>query len=696
MGESSTGERVAPRSDDQRRDRIGLGVDRALRRLPFHTRLVEGEAFASYVDRIAVEHECASREVLEAAGVLSAAWASRFFGAYGVMLPRPLLTAFADAAGVEPAAVQGMHLDHYDKRAFSLSGFSWERPQTLQRVSTREWIYIKGSHACPQCLHESDGAWQLSWKLPYSFACARHRVLLVDRCDRCGRRLGSRAVSRLLRDSIPSPHLCRYATRAGGDPIPCGLDLTRARTLKLGRHAAIIDAQVTLDTVLAEDCGIIGGEGVPALDYLQGVRCLSALILRHAEGVDMASSPRPLREAFASHLERRERARSERTSVRTTGGSANAGPHAMSYKGVPTSAALMAAVAPICVRAFARSNTVELGDDLGWLIERILASKPKLLRRHLNDLPMPQPLAAAIDDHLRRDAPFSVRFGVRGASPLRTFSTYSVDAVPQLVPRALAESEFGEMFTTLMPYRLLFCSMALVMRTGVYRSAGAGEALGHPGGKSAQQLAVAELEAKGMSGQFDSAVQRLAERLSGEDASPSFGDRRRAFDSLTYVDRGAWRRICSHSGVGAGPSDRRRWAALWLWQLLTSGDYRAAPAFPRTDRWASGYGRFVRDELPPIRGALTAYGEELLDHAGLAGPLTQSFLGCPSDADPASPTDVWRRRADARWPAKPGRSAGPDQAPPETLDSALMEQVRKAGRNSAGPRMDGRGHRARP
>lgn len=42
------------------------------------------------------------------------------------------------------------------------------------------------SRFCPGCLDESAGRWQISWRLPWSFTCTRHGMLLLDCCPECG------------------------------------------------------------------------------------------------------------------------------------------------------------------------------------------------------------------------------------------------------------------------------------------------------------------------------------------------------------------------------------------------------------------------------------------------------------------------------------------------------------------------------
>lgn len=47
------------------------------------------------------------------------------------------------------------------------------------------WPRLLGSRFCPACLTENDGRWPLTWRSPWTFACIRHGVLLLDACPAC-------------------------------------------------------------------------------------------------------------------------------------------------------------------------------------------------------------------------------------------------------------------------------------------------------------------------------------------------------------------------------------------------------------------------------------------------------------------------------------------------------------------------------
>jgi hypothetical protein len=83
------------------------------------------------------------------------------------------IEAIAAAAGIPRSVVESMTLSVYDgdalkldpKLAASMNIFLWRR-----------WL----SRFCPECLVESDGRWQLQWRLGWTFACFRHNSLLSD------------------------------------------------------------------------------------------------------------------------------------------------------------------------------------------------------------------------------------------------------------------------------------------------------------------------------------------------------------------------------------------------------------------------------------------------------------------------------------------------------------------------------------
>jgi TniQ len=106
---------------------------------------------------------------------------------------------------------------------------------------------------CPQCLALSQGRGPVTWRLPWSFACPLHRVLLLDFCPAChrpprpwnARRLGPRAGGACTRDNPVT------SARRGG----CGTDLTSAEAVPLPVGGLVLAAHQRLATLMTSPPG---------------------------------------------------------------------------------------------------------------------------------------------------------------------------------------------------------------------------------------------------------------------------------------------------------------------------------------------------------------------------------------------------------------------------------------------------------
>ncbi len=164
------------------------------RRLPIFVPPGRSESFASYVARLAWAYGQPVRVMLAAAGLMRDLSYESLPYAYGVALSCERRSRFAAAVGLSEDEVSAMLLSHFDGVALDIdqpagSGRGW-----LRTLAVREWVYVTGAHCCPKCLADADdtgtsSAWKLEWKLPWSFACTRHRLLLRDHCSSCGQRL---------------------------------------------------------------------------------------------------------------------------------------------------------------------------------------------------------------------------------------------------------------------------------------------------------------------------------------------------------------------------------------------------------------------------------------------------------------------------------------------------------------------------
>ncbi|WP_398941916.1 TniQ family protein [Streptomyces sp. CFMR 7] len=86
----------------------------------------------------------------------------------------------AEVTGMTEDVLTAMTLQRFDGHAVVI-----QREQ--RRVRPQVLWGRAGSRFCPTCLTDSGGRWQITWRLGWSFACARHHVLLADRCPACQR-----------------------------------------------------------------------------------------------------------------------------------------------------------------------------------------------------------------------------------------------------------------------------------------------------------------------------------------------------------------------------------------------------------------------------------------------------------------------------------------------------------------------------
>lgn len=109
---------------------------------------------------------------------------------------------------------------------------------------------VRGARFCPRCLAE-DGAWRLTHYLTWSFVCARHRCLLVDRCPECAalQRIGERFLH--IRGAA---HICWHrrpgAGTGHGERLRCQADLRCAHARLLPVDHPLVNAQNWVDAVI--------------------------------------------------------------------------------------------------------------------------------------------------------------------------------------------------------------------------------------------------------------------------------------------------------------------------------------------------------------------------------------------------------------------------------------------------------------
>lgn len=201
-------------------------------RLPLALVPLDNESWPSYLTRRAAQHGTTLAELATHLGLRDGR--GRWSGRFGVRLDPCDVQRLAPILGLVPTEVENMHLSSYDQLAFDLTGLAHDIPIAATRMAAHAaWVWLAGSTFCPLCLAEDDGAWRLSWRIPWITACLRHGISLRGSCAVCGgvpglgNRLHGSAPPRVA--AAPDGRLCSHP-RPGG--AVCGAGLSAQRTVR--------------------------------------------------------------------------------------------------------------------------------------------------------------------------------------------------------------------------------------------------------------------------------------------------------------------------------------------------------------------------------------------------------------------------------------------------------------------------------
>lgn len=602
--------------------------------LPIRPEISSGEALPSYVDRLAAFWDVRLQTMLALTGIVDEDHGSFQPVAYGVALSPERLQTFYYVTRLPEEAVSKMLLASYDGIAYDFSGQDLWQPEELRQAALRQWAYFAGSHVCPSCLEESGGAWKLSWKLPWSFACVRHRCLLVDTCPACKRRTGSSRLNAKcappFTSQVPILSTCRNARlplpgARRASPGICGHQLSKVPTLPLDpRSAPILDAQRRLDEALEGKEQTVAGEKVSSLEYFRDLRSACAMILSFGTPEDLEGVMPQAREAFALYVEEREALRRERTALVAAGGDWRGGPYHKPYMATPKSATLMAAIVPRAKKILDEPSLKDLANALEPFAVR-LKGKHRDVRRETGIVRFSERLKEALETCWE---PYSNTVNWLGMAhgERKLVAPALARLEPDHVPQLLCKEAFDRLFIALFApgilseeYARVFCSMSLVKLVGDHTWDEAGRELGMPEGRGMHigNAGIALLNRTGNTDLFKSRLHNLARSLAQVPHPTDYGFRRRVLADLDDIDPTEWSRICRAAGMRRGRAGRRSGAAsAWLWCQMTGGLRRLAPWFQQNGDYASYlvYRRFFGEALEKLKDDLLSYGEALLKH----------------------------------------------------------------------------------
>jgi hypothetical protein len=550
-------------------------VSQRLRTLPLRVPVADGEALDSWLEALARRNQITVRTLTAALG-----WrVPSTSGGLVAGVPASVLRRIERAAGLPARRLDDTVLDH---SAVVLS---------------------RGSRYCPACLADRSGRWLLAWRLPWAFACTRHRVLLADTCPACGQ------VPRIYTGpaGLNPPGTCPSCITQNQC---CAADLRQVITRQLAPGSSVLAAQHQI-TALTQPGGARAG---PAAVVPSDLNIIASWVLRIA--------PASL---FAGHgpgtLAAWQHWREQPPAVRV-----------QPRRGPPASAALTAALAVTSLSILAEDDTGAIASIRALLPPGASPWQPRpagLPAPHWKQLSPParSRLLRARDPQLWPADRLRYRTGTPAAS-VPEAGPAQLAARARMIPQLLWPDWAIRLTPAagLLPGPLRSTLAACLLLPGnPARAIRAATTSLHPYRSSIVVNAALRTLAEDGHAAVLSAITALAGYLD-EHGSRIDYQRRRDLIPAETITAIAWRELCLAAAAHPGQARRHRDAQRYLFQLLTGADLsdpRHALAFTTAaDR--SHYLGFTDTLTTGLRDALHDHAAALLRQAGISEPLTWS------------------------------------------------------------------------
>lgn len=535
------------------------GDDRTSRRLPYVVLPAEGESWWSWLDRGAAH-------VGVPVGVHALALGAQvrphtvgvrpMFG--GLLLTPDSRDALMQTTGLSQSRLDAMQLSAYGDTALSFQGVDLADESTVRLFASREWCQVAASRACPRCLRDQP-VWKLWWRLGIAAVCPVHGVLLVDACSRCEtplRRGFTRHARGLSQVQMGDPGLCENAL-AGGR---CRQTVADISTVPVGQD--LIRAQTTALTVASGRQGRIVGTYVEPHEWFEAVKFLAAL-LRYSGALPL--QPRGSDPDDAAYL----RAVSDDYNAASAMSRLQSG----ALRGMPRTAAVAAGVLLAADWVLGANDPETCAARLDPMVHAAATRRRErgsanVLRR----MPVLEPLRSIF---LRLDVP-GARVAGRVVKPSR-----DVELEFRHIPHLLNESDYRLLVAPHLPHTAPNSGRRL-SSLAVARLAGA-----RSWPQAAAELEMNPLYARRVSDtlvrrihdpdQFWGAVAVVYQRICDRPLI-DYRYRRLALASLQSIPAAVLREACGDRSCVITPA-RCGHAATWVWQQITQGDIREAPAY---------------------------------------------------------------------------------------------------------------------
>lgn len=592
-----------------------------IRTLPRRCEPVDGESFTSFMERLAWMNEVPLAVMVSRTGLVREEL-NPVVAAWGMAMSPTEIRDFATATRLGEAAVKQLLLSSYSGRLVDLDDVDPVAPSTVQRASIREWLIVNGSRFCPECLAEQPRAWQLKWKLPWSFACTEHAVLLRDTCGACALvahqgRGDARAMPAYLA-KVHEPGCCRNVPATGRASRgtasqPCGAQLWMQSSPAIDPQGRVSRAQMALNRLIEVE--VFPGEEGEIARAVQDIRSIASLILLSGSSADFCCEDASMKSAVEAHLNDRWQRKEER-SVQGRNGPRK---RIHTWSGIPVALAAAAITPAVEIASMQRRD--DLVGAMSVLARSLRAVDGRISRQLLSDFHLGSRMTDAFEEATAITGSFG-RTSIHRANVV--VSKQAGTAGRRHVPQLMSQIEYVAHFKTFLPNvsdlaGRRFCALAAAKSYGGTWSDAAyaldlpAAAAGYP------KKAIPLINGHGNAEAFRDAVGAWVDRL--EKQPVDYVSLRTKLRHFTDMPAAMWSEICSGAGIGPGaPGGRSRYAAAWLWAEITCGDWRLAPSMSAkaSPERNEIFGRMVRGELAPALPVLLEMSDLVLQHFGSA------------------------------------------------------------------------------
>ncbi|MFI7239708.1 TniQ family protein [Streptomyces cyaneofuscatus] len=585
-----------------------MGESGLPRRLPAVLVPIDGESFASWLNRAAADWQLAPGEAAHAMGLECHPGYSvvrpLFFGI--TLTERSLARAVA-ATGIDAQALRAMQLSWYATSALDFAGLDLAAEASLTALGHREWALFTSSRACPKCL-AARPVWPLWWRLGIAAVCPVHQVLLVDLCRRCGIRLGRGYTGHprglLTRRQEVDLGRCNNRRPATGRRKAglCEQNLAALPAVPVPAGLAVLQQQV-LDIADGRAVPRVAGLAVAPAEFFAALRFTAALVRLVATADDLAvctALPGGVAEEFAADQRGREQA--------SRGGAGT------QLRASPPSAAHAAAVLALTEPVLFAPDRHTCQQVLSaWMGRAVARRRSPGKSDPLRVVPRP----ACLEPLVRAAVPPSSR--IAGALAVRPAARplFTMAHLPHLVDA----DDYTQLLAAHLPgtapvsgRRLAALALARIAGATSWQQAAADLAMDPLKAARATNTLVQRITDPDA---FWRATERIGVRLR-ERGLVDYAACRRKLASLTTVPHAVLYPVCRPLEYDV-TLQRRRHSAAWTWQHFTGGDVREAPAYApglwtptSTESLREGWRRFAAWIPDVVAQRLMVFGRELI------------------------------------------------------------------------------------